>query len=417
MWELLERRRWILPSALVLAVTLAYLPSLAGGFLNYDDPWLIEHNAAYRDASLGTLRSFFFDWSLPTRMKLGAEWLPLRDVSLWIDFRLVGASPQALRLTQLGSYLLACLAFRGALRRSIQSARVAEAAAWVFALHPVHAESVAWLAGRKDVLALVFVGAALYTYASPSRRIVWITPILLGFAHLSKSMTVSAVGLLVAQDLIARRRPRWALIGLSLGVAVAAFGAHAYVGRTVGMTALPHGGDRFATLLIMGAVWVRYLALLAVPAGLSVVHDVPSPGVAEGLLGWLVVLAWGGMALLWWRRRREGWPLSAWIWLVIPLAPVSQVVFPLQNVMADRYLFLSAMTPALFLACALCEKRSSLAMLVALGLGGVTQSRAHLFANSAALFRDASSFYYFSALSSLEFSESRFSCWKSTTFK
>src|SRR5437762_2011459 len=140
---------WLAPLGLALAVIAVYAASLRGGFLNYDDDWLIENNPVLRRS--GALRAIWTDLGPDTRQQLGAEYLPVRDTLMWLEVRLVGVDPHALRVVSLLLYLAAVLLLRAYLRATLPRAgvpaAVAELAAFLFALHPVHVESVAWLAG------------------------------------------------------------------------------------------------------------------------------------------------------------------------------------------------------------------------------------------------------------------------------
>lgn len=375
-----------------VVVLLVYLPSLSGGFLNLDDPWLIQHNALLVGDGHALAR-IWTDLSRGTRLALGAEYLPLRDTNLWLEAHLWGLLPQALRASQLALYLGAVFLVRAALHRTLADRRVAEVAAWVFALHPVHVESVAWLAGRKDVLALLFVGAALFVHAGRSRQRLWLVPLLCVCAALSKAMAVVTVALLFAQDLLAGRRPAWVVYALSLAGAASVLAIDLHVGHQVGMVQKPPGGTWLTTLMTMGPVWLRYLAELAWPPLLSLVHDVPvlAAFTAAGVVGYLLLAAWLGVGLWLWRRRRP-LGLVTFLWFFVPLLPVSQVLFPLQNLMADRYLLLSVMAPALALG-ALAVRFHRPGMLTAMaciaGLALFSAQRASLFAFSEYVFADA----------------------------
>ncbi|MCK6532875.1 MAG: hypothetical protein L6Q84_07875 [Polyangiaceae bacterium] len=83
------RVRRAMPYLLVLAIALGYSASLSGGYLNWDDPWLIRDNPVLQDASADALRKIWFDFSVETRMALGAEYLPLR-----LGFRPFGRKPR-----------------------------------------------------------------------------------------------------------------------------------------------------------------------------------------------------------------------------------------------------------------------------------------------------------------------------------
>jgi hypothetical protein len=383
--------RWW-PWLLVVLVVLAYLPSLAGGYLNWDDPWLIQEGQLVRSPTWTALQSILFKLDLKTRYDLGAEYLPVRDLSVWLDYRMHAASPRWMRLENLALWLVAIVALRSALRATVRERWVAEVATIWFALHPVHVESVAWLAGRKDVLAMAAVALALMVHAK-SRHARWLVPILVALAILSKSMSVIALGLIATQDLLRRRRPEPWVYSLTALVTLAGFLIHRQVGVTVGMTAATLGGGRLDAAMTMGPVWLRYLASLAWPPLLSIVQDVPVLHHWEliSLAGWAVVLGW---PILGWSLWRRGRPviLVASIWFLLGLLPVSQILLTLQNRMADRYLLFSMMGPGLVLAAWLGRRgrwRPYLAGGLTVGLAWATSVRADLFADSESVFADA----------------------------
>lgn len=394
----LAQRPWLGLWLLLIAVVVVYAPSLRGGFIDYDDPWLIDQNPVLREPSFPHLSLIWSDFSRAARLSLGAEYLPVRDTSVWLDSVCDGLEPHVMRGVNLALYVVALALLRGALARAWGKSWRVELAVLVFALHPLHVESVAWLAGRKDVLALVFVSAALFVHAGQSRCRAIAVPALLTLAYFSKAQSTIAVGLLAAHDLLAERKPSWRVYAAAIATAAPAALIHAAVGRQVGITAPLAGGSRVTALFTLGEIIARYLRKLVWPTRLSVVYDVPARTqlTFASLLGFGFVLALLGFgAGLWWRRRTP-LPLAAWLWLVVPLVPVSQVLFPLQNRMADRYLIFSVMGLALLSTCALDQARRAaprLVPVVALGLllalGTVTFQRSRLFADSALLFADA----------------------------
>ncbi len=376
---------------LCVVVTLLYLPSLAGDFLPYDDDWLIVNNPLL-DAPLGeALSALFLDFSLETRLTLGAEYLPLRDLSHYVEVALFGKRPFGMRIGQLGLYLAALLLLRSVFQRCL-----APTLAWValvcFAVHPTHVESVAWLAGRKDVLALFFVCAALACYVREGNSR-WCAVPLVAAATLSKSMSVVCPGLLLAMDLLARRRPAWkVLFGCLAGVGLV-FAVQLLVGSTVGMVGGPLSGSRVAAFWTMGEVWLRYLKALVYPSSLSIVYDASPVAVATfaSVIGWLLMAGSVGYGV--WRAlggKTLALGVAVWAWL--PLLPVSQVLFPLQNVQADRYLWLTSVALGLVLGAAWRVNRAgkgpTAALLALFALG--TAHRAALFGDPVALFADAS---------------------------
>ncbi len=392
------KRPWLGLLLLLVAVVVVYAPSLRGGFLDYDDPWLIDQNPVFRQPSLQHLWLIWSDFSRAGRLSIGAEYLPVRDTSVWLESLCHGLTPQVMRGVSLACYFGALTLLRGSLRRVWGASLRVELAILVFALHPLHVESVAWLAGRKDVLALLFVSAALFVHSGQSRlRPLWV-PTLLLLAHFSKAQSVIALGLLLAHDLLAQRKPDLRVYAGAAGAAVLAALVHTHVGRLVGITAALPGGSRTNALYTLGEILARYLRMLVWPTRLSIVYDVPARTHVTlfSLLGFGLLLILLGFGVLLWRRRQTPVPLAAWLWLVVPLVPVSQVVFPLQNRMADRYLIFSVMGLGLLSTCALGRAlvlaprlASLLACGLLLALGVATFKRSWLFGDSALLFEDA----------------------------
>jgi tetratricopeptide (TPR) repeat protein len=384
------RRRWLAPLALALAVAAVYASSLRGGFLNYDDDWLIQNNPVLARRDPGALRAIWTDLGSATRHQLGAEYLPVRDTVMWLEVRLFGLSPHALRAVSLLLYLAAVLALRGYLRVTLSDVVVAELAAWLFAVHPVHVESVAWLAGQKDLCALLLAALALLCYGRGG-RLAWATVPLVVLAALGKGVAVAVPLLLPLHDWFRRRPPRWPVIGAALAAAAAVALLHLRVGHTVGMLAPWAGGSRLSAAATMGPIWLRYLREALVPVGLTIQHEVAIHRAGD-LLAWAAYLplaaAAAGAALA--ARRGHRLPAFALGWFVLPQLPTSQVLAPLQNLMADRYLLLAVLGPCLLLA-ALARRipgRVAGPVLVT-ALGVLTVARSQAFTGSVPLWQDA----------------------------
>lgn len=76
----------LLAFAIVAAVAV-YAPTVSRGLVNYDDPWLVNDNWIVQHPSLHTI---VFDLGVETRATLGAEYLPVRDLSMALDFAMWG---------------------------------------------------------------------------------------------------------------------------------------------------------------------------------------------------------------------------------------------------------------------------------------------------------------------------------------
>jgi hypothetical protein len=382
--------RWSLPGVL-LTTALAYLPSLGGGFLNWDDPWLILENPILRQR--GALLSIWADFTLATRVALGAEYLPMRDTSYWFDWWLFGPSPLGMRLVNLGIYLLAIAVTHRWLRAVGGDALSATLASATFALHPVHVESAAWVAGRKDVLAILFVSLAVDAYVRRSRATHFLVPLWFLLAMLSKSMCVTLPLLLPCIDYWQRRRPDYLAIALGTLACLSLMPLHWYVGKSVAMVQPVIGGSVVAALATMAPVWWRYVELLVFPIRSSVIYEVPTAQHWNWVATLSYLAAAGSIALATWRCRVAKEP--RWLVLLalfcVPLLPVSQVLVPLQNRMADRYLAWSTLAASFALMWAVEQhRRWGWGALACVGVWtSLTAQRAALFGNGALLFADA----------------------------
>lgn len=138
---------------LVLAVFLAYIPAMRGGFIWDDDDYVTE-NPTLRDGE-GLRQIWFKPGAVP-------QYYPLVHTTFWIEYHLWELNPHAyhavnVALHAANSILLLLLL----LRLGVPGAWFAAA---VFALHPVHAESVAWITERKNVLSGLFYLASALAY-------------------------------------------------------------------------------------------------------------------------------------------------------------------------------------------------------------------------------------------------------------
>jgi hypothetical protein len=137
-------RRALWPLALVVATLAAYLQVRGHEFLGWDDPGYVIANPVLR-LGLGWegLRRIFGE---PYML----NWIPLTSLSLQIDYRLYGLSPAGYLLTNVALHTLSSLILYAAFARMTGARGRSAFVAAVFALHPLHVESVAWVSERKD---------------------------------------------------------------------------------------------------------------------------------------------------------------------------------------------------------------------------------------------------------------------------
>jgi tetratricopeptide (TPR) repeat protein len=342
----------------------AFSPALWNDFVHWDDHVNIIRNRHYRGLGPAQLK-----WMFST--VLMGHWIPVTWLTFGLDYTLWGMKPLGYHLTSVLLHALDVALMYLVALRLLRAARTwpdrvqhagAAVAALFFGLHPLRAESVAWVTERRDVLSMAFflLSVLLYLRAqddptSRRRSIVFsLVSFALGLASKSMIMTLPAV--LVILDVYPLRRIRfergcWPTTRAVLlekvpyavlGVIGAALG---YYGQQANhyFTSL----DRYAwpaRLAIVGASTFFYVWKTLLPIGLSPMYELP---VHVGLLDmrfgapWLAVGALTAMAVI--LRRRYPAILAGWACYLVMLAPVSGVAHAGYQLASDRYTYLPSL--------------------------------------------------------------------------
>jgi len=399
--------------ALVAAALAAYHGLLENGFVNYDDDLCIT-DVPEVQAGL-TLNGV--GWAFTSFQC--ANWFPLTRLSWMLDAELHGLSPRAFHATSLALHvanaLLALLAFT----RLTGSRGVGAFAAGVFALHPLHVESVAWAAARKDVLSGFFWMLALLAYERWVRRgtSLWRGAAVTFFfvlGLLSKPILVTLPCVLLLLDVWPLRRlqaeggrgwdaarVRRALLEKAGLFAIAAlFGVLVLVAQNAGgaVTSLERYplGVRVANALVAYATYLRRAFL---PTDLAVFYPHPGDSLAAARVAAAAALLLAISALAFWQRWRRPQLAVGWAWWLVTLAPAIGIVQVGQAALADRYTYLaqSGLMLALAATAAPLAARSratrigagALATAALLALGAATFAQVRTWRSSETLFEQA----------------------------
>src|SRR5580698_6358439 len=155
--------RWVC-LALIAANLIVYASVWHHGFVNYDDDDYVTANPV-------DLRGLTWDgvaWAFTTEQAI--NWHPLTWLSHMLDVQLYGLDAGAHHLTNLLLHILNTLLLFGLLHRMTGALGRSAFVAGLFAVHPLHVESVAWLAERKDVLSTLFWMLTLWAYIEYVKR-------------------------------------------------------------------------------------------------------------------------------------------------------------------------------------------------------------------------------------------------------
>jgi hypothetical protein len=341
---------------LLLAVGLVFGQSIDFGFVTEDDPSHVWQNPLVVPGFRvqGIIGAF-------TRSQAN-NWIPLTWISFMADVELYGLQPWGYHVTNVllhaESAVFLFLVFRHMTGRFWPSAVVAAA----FAVHPLRAESVAWITERKDVLSGLFFTLTLAAYAEyvrrgPSLARYLLVMVFFALGLMAKAMLVTLPAVLFLLDYwpLGRYSSAAGTTGqppgrLSLGMRLAAekLPLLALAAVCCVVTPLAQGqavqslefipfSARLTNAVVSYAV---YLGHLFCPLGLAAYY--PHPGITIPLwqvAGASLLLAGISMAVLFWRRECP-FLLVGWLWYVGMLVPVIGVVQVGQQARADRYTYL-----------------------------------------------------------------------------
>ena len=335
---------WVAPGVLCLLIAVSYFPATQAGFV-WDDAVLSGAKP------LQNLSGLWQIWFEPRSLKEyeGHYW-PVLYTTFWLEHRLWGLHPLGYHLVNLLLHMGVTLLLWRLLLRLAMPVAWAWAAAAVFAVHPLHVESVVWVMGRKDLLAAGFyLGAVLYylRFAEHRRRADYARALaLFMLSLLSKSIAVTLPVALLLWHWWKRGRVigadfARALPFLLLGLGVTVIDWLAY--KDVEEVSLDYSSLE-RVLIAAQALWF-YAGKLLWPAGLVVVYPHWEVG-ADHLPAWgYFIAAVAVAALLWFYRQRiTRAPLAAAAFFAVTLSPTLGFVdygYMQFSFVADRYQYLA----------------------------------------------------------------------------
>jgi len=342
-------RKLVFSLCLVLClVTIAVYGQLyRAGFIAYDDDSYVTDNPTVKDG----LTSSGIAWAFTTFHC--SNWHPLTWLSHMLDWSLFAQNAGAHHLVNLAfhlaSVLLLFVAFVSMTGRPWRSAIVAG----IFAIHPLHVESVAWVAERKDVLSTFLGLAALVFYIryvkSPS--VLRYVPIIFAFVLglMAKPMLVTLPFVFVLLDIWPLQRLTWPpdlpkLVRLlkeklPLFALVVAAGVITFVAQQQGGAVSDLQTTSFPARFVNAIVsYAAYLGKAVWPVKLAVFYpsQTHSGAVVAIALAVLTAVTLGALAL----ARKRPYVLIGWLWYLGMLVPVIGLVQVGSQSMADRYTYL-----------------------------------------------------------------------------
>jgi Flp pilus assembly protein TadD len=340
----------LIAGLLAVAVAMAFWQVSEGGFLNYDDDQYVTENP---DIQAGLTRDGAIRAFTSSR---AYNWHPLTWLSHMLDVQMYGMNPAGHHVTNLvlhvaNTLLLfwVLLLLTGGLWRSALVAAL-------FGLHPLHVESVAWIAERKDVLGAFFwmLTTLAYIRYTKSPRFSRYAPVAVLFALglMSKPMLVTLPFTLLLLDYwplrrlgydTGKSRSKWLpvyekipLFLLSAASSVVTYIVQQRTGAVVTAEDLPTG-IRAANALV---AYVSYIAKMLWPAKLAIFYPYPAHNLPAWKVAGAAVLLALITAMAFRAARSRPYLAVGWFWYLGTLVPVIGLVQVGMQAMADRYTYI-----------------------------------------------------------------------------
>ena len=331
---------------LALAILAIYSQTATYGYVAYDDDQYVYKNPWVQAG----LTAYNVGWAFTTFFY--SNWHPLTWISYMLDFSLFGSNPGAQHLVNVALHLASTLLLFFALTRMTRQPWRCAVVAAIFAVHPLHVESVAWISERKDVLSTFFEMLTLLLYVryttKPGTRSYLAVAAAFALSLLAKPMAVTFPFVLLLLDYWPLRRLDWPLkaaalrplfmekvplLAMAAVASVLTFLAQRGYGAVVSLNRFPLPA-RAANAAI---AYVNYMVKTVWPADLAVLYPARGPEFGSAVTALLILAALTWAALRWVKPR----PYLAvgWFWYLGMLVPVIGLVQVGTQAMADRYTY------------------------------------------------------------------------------
>jgi hypothetical protein len=348
------RRNGFIIAGLLLLTIMVFHPVVNHEFLYHDDDHYVTQNPyVFNGISFDSIK-----WAFTT--SLSRHWHPVTWMSHMLDGQLFGLDPMGHHLTSLVLHCCNTLLVYLFLLTSSGARWKSCVVAALFAVHPLHVESVAWVADRKDLLACFFFLLSLLSYVhlkKGGRRIFrGFTVFFFVIGLMSKPSVIVLPVILLLLDVwplgaagrgergITGKTAMAAAMKEKLGLFVLSIGS-----GIVTILALLHWDPKAFLRLVPGVTDVlrgayaygHYLLKTVWPADLTIRYPefVPTGEERALALASLVVLTLASI-LIYRTRDRFPWLFTGWFWFAVALLPVCGFIRPGPVLVMDRYTYI-----------------------------------------------------------------------------
>jgi tetratricopeptide (TPR) repeat protein len=348
--------KWVMCLAMAIVTLAACAPVIGNNFISFDDPEYVTQNPNVQQGFSGETVKWAFG------AFYSSNWHPLTWLSHMLDCQLYGLDPAGHHLTSLAFHIANTLLLFLLLQNLTARLWPSMFVALLFGIHPMHVESVAWVAERKDVLSGFFFLLTLLAYARYVRlveiktRQCWtaygLTLLLFALGLMAKPMLVTLPCVLFLLDCWPLGRFQFPLchqpVGILRRLALEKIPFFVLAAVSCGITIIAQSQSQALKPITDVPVETRlahtpvayawYVLKLFWPANLSVFYPLrlSPPSEVAGALVLMAVLTWLAFRL----RCNQPCLLAGWLWFLVMLLPVSGLIQVGNQAYANRYTYL-----------------------------------------------------------------------------
>ncbi|MBC7862706.1 MAG: glycosyltransferase family 39 protein [Bacteroidia bacterium] len=349
MKKILFENKWFAFLLLGLAVFLIYSPAFKSGFLPWDDHEYVTENADIKGFTVEHLKTIF------SRSYLG-NYQPVSMLTYMLDFKMGGEEPFWYHFNNLVFHFLNGILVLLLIKKITGKQEIAFVSALIFLVHPVQAESVMWIAERKNLVYVFFfllASLAYFNFKEKKKTKFYLFALLLFcLSLLSKGTAVAFPLCLIAYDVMRGEKfskqnilEKIPFFALSIGTGILTI----FLQKKDGFLNEAHNFDFFTKILNGSYAFCIYLYKILIPVSLSSYYPFPEKtGIAQILCFVFVLVFFVGMFLLFRKKlKRETGALLFFgfnIVFVLQFVPFGEVL------VAERYNYLGCLGIILFFA-------------------------------------------------------------------
>ena len=360
-----ERNFWIVVGIITVCALIAFLPGFQNGYV-WDDMFYIVNNEDLRQVSFRNFKTLISDYYL-------GNWHPLTMVTYYIEYSLVKDTAWVYHFNNTVIHIINSILVFKVVEKLSKNFLIGAVTSVLFAIHPLHVESVVWAAERKDVLYTLFLLLSFWQYLKYTSVVggdtdlgtnwknkhLWYALGLFILSCLSKGMAVILPVVLLITDYFLLNRKQIVKIGIekapffvvSLITGIISIKAQSDAGANA--TKVISDAYSFSERFFMINYGILYYWIkMVLPTNLIAFY--PYPQKPTGAIPSIYYSAFAGVLalaiLLFWVGRKNKLVWWGALYFLIVIFPVSQVLPVGSALMADRYFYVSSIGPLVILA-------------------------------------------------------------------